>query len=114
MEEQRVAQQRSVSLIDDIDGTKAVETLTFGLDGSRFEIDLSKKNAAALRKALTEFVEHGRRVKPTTSATRQTVKRNAGPTPAVVREWASGQGIAVSARGRVRADVISQYEAANA
>jgi hypothetical protein len=29
MEEQRVAQQRSVSLIDDIDGTKAVETLTF-------------------------------------------------------------------------------------
>jgi hypothetical protein len=35
-----------------------------GLDGSIFEIDLSKKNAAALRKALTEFMEHGRRVKP--------------------------------------------------
>ena len=58
-----MAQQTSVSLVDDLDGSKAAETVAFGLDGSSFEIDLSKKNAAALRKALTEFVEHGRRVK---------------------------------------------------
>lgn len=109
-----MAQQKSVSLIDDLDGSKAVETVTFGLDGSSFEIDLSKKNAAALRKALTEFAGNARRVKATPAATRRTVKRGIGPTPAVVREWASGQGITVSARGRIPTDVIAQYEAANA
>src|SRR6478609_9778596 len=103
MEEQRVAQQRSVSLIDDIDGTKAVETLTFGLDGSSFEIDLSKKDAAALRKALTEFVEHGRRVKPDTAARRGSRRSAArtGAAPADIREWAIGQGISVALGGRI-------------
>ena len=57
-----MAQQTSVSLVDDLDGGKAAETVTFGLDGSSFEIDLSKRSATALRTALTEFVEHGRQV----------------------------------------------------
>jgi hypothetical protein len=50
-----MAQQTTVALIDDIDGGKAAETVSFGLDGSIYEIDLSKKNATALRKALGEF-----------------------------------------------------------
>ena len=33
-------------LIDDLDGGEATETVTFGLDGASYEIDLSKKNAA--------------------------------------------------------------------
>ena len=107
-----MAQQTSVSLIDDLDGGKANETVTFGLDGSVFEIDLSKKNAAALRKAMTEFVEHGRRVKAAPTA-RRTQNRGTGPTPALVREWATGHGITVSARGRIPAEVVAQYEAAS-
>ena len=58
-----MAQQKSVTLIDDLDGGKAAETITFGLEGASYEIDLSKKNATALRKAVADFVEHGRRVK---------------------------------------------------
>ena len=111
-----MAQQTSVSLVDDLDGSKAAETVAFGLDGSVFEIDLSKMNAAALRKALTEFVERGRRVKPDAAArrgSRRSVPRT-GPTPAEVREWATGQGISVSHRGRVPAEVVARYEAANA
>ena len=113
-----MAQQTSVSLIDDLDGSKAAETIAFGLDGSNFEIDLSKKNAAALRKALSEFVEHGRRAESGASVTaRRGPRRSAtrtGPAPAIVREWAIDQGIAVSARGRVAGDVIAQYQTANA
>jgi len=113
-----VAQQTSVSLVDDLDGGKAAETVAFGLDGSSFEIDLSKKNAAALRKALTDYVEHGRRVKRDASLTgHRNSRRGAartGASPADIREWALGQGITVSPRGRVAADVIAQYEAANA
>ena len=113
-----MAQQTSVSLVDDLDGSKAAETVAFGLDGSSFEIDLSKKNAAALRKALTDYVEHGRRVKRDASlAGHRNSGRAAartGTRPADIREWALGRGITVSPRGRVAADVIAQYEAANA
>ena len=54
-----MAHQTSVTLVDDLDGGKAAETVVFGLDGASYEIDLSKKNAGTLRKALTEFVVHG-------------------------------------------------------
>ena len=79
---------------------------------------LVKRNAAALRKAMAEFVDHARRVKATRTpgpgrAGKRPVPRS-GPAPAVVREWAAGQGITVSARGRIPADVVARYEAAHA
>ena len=43
-------------LIDDLDESEATETVTFGLDGTTFEIDLTKKNAAALRKGRVQAV----------------------------------------------------------
>jgi hypothetical protein len=86
-----MAQQRFLSLIDDLDGGKATETVVFGLDGASFEIDLSKKNAAALREGLTEFVEHGRRVKVgAPRSARRTLKRSAGDGPA---RLSSGNGL---------------------
>ena len=84
-----MAHQTSVTLVDDLDGGKAAETVVFGLDGASYEIDLSKKNAGTLRKALTEFVEHGRRVKADRSASVRNQKRpvpRKGPSSAVVRE----------------------------
>jgi hypothetical protein len=113
MEETGVAQQTSVILFDDIDGSKAAETVAFGLDGADYEIDLSKRNAAALRKALTEFVAHGRR-SPKVSPLNKRVQRRsrkAGASPAVIRVWAAQQGIAVSQRGRIPAGIVAQYEA---
>jgi len=44
-----VAQKVTVSLIDDLDGDKADETVEFGLDGKSYEIDLSTGNAGKLR-----------------------------------------------------------------
>ena len=35
--------------------------MRFGVAGSEYEIDLSEKNAAKLRKQLAPFVEHARR-----------------------------------------------------
>ena len=110
-----MAHQTSVTLVDDLDGGKAAETVVFGLDGASYEIDLSKKNAGTLRKALTEFVEHGRRVKADRFASARNRKRpvpRTGPSSAAVREWAAAQGVAVSPRGRISADVVAQYEAA--
>ena len=112
-----MAQQRSVTLIDDLDGGKAAETVTFGLDGTNYQIDLSKKNATALRKAVADFVDHGRQVKTGAAAAPKAQRKPAprqGPNPAAVRQWATTQGIPVSTRGRVPADLVAQYEAAQA
>lgn len=56
-----MAQKVFVSLVDDIDGSEADETVEFGLDGVNYEIDLSAENAEELRDALAQYVEHARR-----------------------------------------------------
>ena len=55
-----MAQTIVVRLIDDIDGGEADETVSFALDGKSYEIELSKKNAAGLRKLLAPYIESGR------------------------------------------------------
>ena len=44
-----MAQKVNIVLVDDLDGTEATETVTFGLDGVSYEIDLSAANATRLR-----------------------------------------------------------------
>jgi hypothetical protein len=100
-----------VTLEDDLDGGPAEETVRFGIGGTEYEIDLSKKNARAFRKQLAPFIEHARR------ASRGQRRRSARTAPGraragEIRAWASQQGIAVSGRGRIPARVVAQYEAA--
>src|SRR3954451_21139302 len=52
-----MASRTIVELTDDIDGKPAAETVRFGLDGREYEIDLSEKNAKALRKAFEPWAE---------------------------------------------------------
>ena len=111
-----MAQQTSVILTDDIDGGKAVETVSFGLDGKQYEIDLGAKNAKNLRKAVAAYIDAGRKV--TTSRTREATKKAAGPSGGsdltAVRAWANENGIPVASRGRIAASIKEQYLAANA
>src|SRR6476659_2859046 len=74
-----MAQQTTVALIYDIDGGKAAETVSFGLDGSIYEIDLSKKNATALRKALGEFTASARKVRAGNAAAAKVTRSAAAP-----------------------------------
>lgn len=50
------------TLVDDLDGTEAVETVTFALEGKSYEIDLNSKNAAKLRSEIGKYVNAGRYV----------------------------------------------------
>ncbi len=113
-EKHSMAQKVSVQLIDDLDGSEAVETIIFALNGQSYEIDLGEKNAGKFRKALAPFVEAGRKQGGAKRAkTRAPVRSGDYPSPVDVRAWASSQGIEVAARGRVPADVISKYQAAH-
>jgi len=55
-----MAQTVIVKLTDDIDGGDADETVTFALNGQRYEIDLNQNNAKMLREALAPFIEKAR------------------------------------------------------
>jgi hypothetical protein len=59
----KMAQKTTVRLVDDLDGSDAVETIAFGLGGKTYEIDLSAGNAEKFREAMAEFVEAARVIK---------------------------------------------------
>ncbi len=106
-----MATKITVALEDDLDGGPADETVRFGLGGSQYEIDLSEKNARAFRQRLAPFIEHARKAgtEQRRRPARPPASRHRGGD---IRAWAKGQGIAVSARGRIPASVVEQYEAA--
>lgn len=100
-------------LIDDIDGTTAAETVSFALDGTNYEIDVTKKNAKALRSDLEKWTSHARKARGKgRAANRRNAPRLASQAPAI-RAWATSNGIDVPARGRIPAAITEQYQAAN-
>jgi hypothetical protein len=109
-----MAQRVNVVLVDDLDGSDAEETVTFGIDGTEYEIDLSVGNATQLRDALAVYVAHGRRTggRRRKSGGRGNAK-NATATPAEIREWARNNGWDVPDRGRVASEVREAYESAH-
>ena len=104
-------------LVDDLDGGDAEETVTFALDGVQYEIDLSKKNAGKLRDALSRYVAAGTKLgRGGVSPTRREGRRGAAPVAnrdqnKAIREWAQAKGIAVSDRGRIKQEIVDQFNA---
>jgi len=101
------------TLIDDLDGSTAEETVRFGLDGISYEIDLSGKNGLKLRQALEPYITAG------TKVGRGAVTRSTGPARgasaasreqnAAVRAWAKAQGKDISERGRIPQEIVDAY-----
>jgi hypothetical protein len=109
-----------VTLTDDLDGSKADRTVRFGYDGVSYEIDLNKKNATALSKALAPFIDAARKAPTGIRRGAQPGRRprSAAATSrrsdlAEVREWARTNGYDVSDRGRIPATVRQAYDAAH-
>ena len=105
-----MAQRVQIILEDDYDGGEADETVAFGLDGSDYEIDLSSDNATKLRDALAPWVANAR--KTGGRRARRSGRVTAGPGSAEIRAWAQENGMPVSARGRVPAEIREAYATA--
>jgi Lsr2 len=107
-----MAQKVTVSLVDDLTGDTADETVSFGLDGKNYEIDLSSPHAEKLRGMLADFVAaarrpgSGRKSSGAGAGKRQTVDREQNQ---AIREWARSRGLKVNDRGRVPAEVVQAY-----
>lgn len=110
-----MAQKTIIKLIDDIDGSEADESVTFGLDGVEYEIDLTSERAQELRDGLQQWVEHARRIPSTRRGRRSgsTKVTQVGASANTIREWAKANGYEVSERGRISADIREAFNAAN-
>ena len=100
----------TVELTDDLDGGKADQTVTFAFQGVHYEIDLNKRNVAAMTKTLKPYVSAARKVRTTrarAASAARSVRRN---DLADVRAWAKAHGHEVSDRGRVPAAVLDAYD----
>jgi nucleoid-associated protein Lsr2 len=107
-------------LVDDLDGSEAVETVRIGWNGDWRELDLSKRNLASLSKALDRYWNVSRTFSPNRRSSRR--RPNAASSspaakaerdPKLIRAWATANGISIPARGRIPGDVERRYDEAN-
>ena len=110
--------QRTI-LTDDLDASEGAQTIIYAVDGQEYEIDLSEENIQRFHEALEPFVSKSRPVErrliPT--PTRRTGQRRSGGSARddipQIRAWAEANGHEVSARGRIKKEVIQAYDEAH-
>lgn len=114
-----MAQKVNVQLVDDLDGSTAESTVEFGLDGVHYAIDLSADNAEQLRDAVAAYVARAKRTgarkrrggRPrNSSGASDTADRQRNQ---AIRGWAREQGMDVSDRGRIPAEIVQAYDNAH-
>ncbi len=88
-----MATKTSVIITDDLDGSAYAETVSFGADGTNYEVDLGAKNRAKLEKALQPFISAARRAPA--RGRRRAANRAGGPRVdnGAVRAWAKAAGL---------------------
>ena len=112
-----MAQKVQVTLVDDIDGSEAEETVKFALDGTQYEIDLSDKNAAKLRELFEPYVDAGSKVARGGVVVGGRAARGRGGATAdreqnkAIREWAKKAGKDISDRGRIPQEIVDEFHA---
>ncbi|MBY6368074.1 histone-like nucleoid-structuring protein Lsr2 [Rhodococcoides corynebacterioides] len=114
-------------LTDDIDGTAIAdgtgESISFSVNGVDCSIDLKDKNATEFHRKLDYYIQHAERVggrkrktatpkPPAATESTPPTKRDPAQTRAI-REWANANGYTVNSRGRIPAEIVEAYDAAN-
>jgi hypothetical protein len=113
-----MAQKTQVTLVDDIDGSDATQTVTFAFQGTSYEIDLNDEHAASIEESFAEWMKAARK----TAGARGAASPRAGAVRSggggakrtdldAVRAWARDNGHAVADRGRVKQSVLEAYDA---
>ncbi len=126
-----MAQKVQVMVVCDVhdDEVEGAETVSFGLDGTSYEVDVCEEHAATLRDAFAPFVGaarragrgeqgqqkrggRGRRSSSDGGGSGRGSGSNKERTQAI-RDWARENGYKVSERGRLSGEVVAAYDAAH-
>ena len=111
-----MAQRVSVTYACDYDDKEIPagqqRSITFGIDGREYEIDLCARHSERLSEAVGKFAEHARKatVKGSRRRRRTTAHRQRS---AEIRAWAKSSGIEVSDRGRIPGHVLAGFESSH-
>lgn len=123
-----MAQRTQVLLTCDVHegDAEAAETVVFTVEGQSYECELCEAHLNEFREAMEIWSSHSRPVGRGRAATGARLVRggrargagstagsSGGPSAAEIRDWARSQGMEVSARGRVPADLHAAYAAAH-
>ena len=100
--------------VSDLTGDSVdVSTVSFALNGTGYEIDLTGDEFDALVARLNEYIENGRRASVNLNAPKRPGRSGNGRVKngetAKIRAWAQEQGIDVAAKGRIKPEVVSAY-----
>lgn len=113
-----MAQKLQVLLTCDLDDdeVEAVETVTFGYDGTSYAFELCGEHLEELNNVMQGYIASARRAdgparrsRSTAAASRAGGREGLG----AVRQWARGAGYEVSDRGRIPAEIREAYDAAH-
>ncbi len=114
-----MAKQTVIHMTDDIDGSEATQTVEFSYRGKSYSLDLNDANASEFDDALAPYIsaaaKAGGAQSSRGSGRRSTTPRQRSSSeidPKAVRAWAEANGVSVSPRGRIKADILEQYRAA--
>ena len=97
------------SLVDDLDGTRADETLIYSVEGQYYKIDLSTSNAEQFRDTLRPYMAVSTQIEAKAAKRPVVVAGELDYT--VIRAWAKEQGHKVSDRGRISDDIVQAWQA---
>ncbi|NLG48250.1 Lsr2 family protein [Gordonia sp. (in: high G+C Gram-positive bacteria)] len=110
-----MAKKTVIQIVDDIDGAELdeYETVRWSLDGKSYEFDTSPEHAEEFRNHVATYVAASRSTGGRQAGRRQAATGRSANNTRAVRQWASENGYTVSDRGRIPADIVAAYEAAN-
>ena len=108
-----MAKETITRLVDDLDGGVAHETVTFGLDGHLYEIDLSTRTPrnCAANSPSSSSTAAGLAPAPRRRHAAAAVQRRAGHPDQnrAIREWAQAKGYQIAQRGRIKQDIVDAF-----
>jgi hypothetical protein len=104
-----MARQVIERLVDDIDGSVATQSVFFGVDGQRYQIDLNDQHVDELRTKLSPFLAVARRVRDEPGRGRGGAVADPNRN-AAIRQWALDEGVELPSRGRIAAAVMQAYD----
>lgn len=109
-----MARKVSVDLVDDLDAElNADETVEFGIDGVSYEIDLTAGHAEQLRTQIAQWTSHARKLGSVRRAGRRAGRSGLSKDKiAQVRQWGRANGHEVGDRGRIPAELLDAFNAA--
>ena len=109
-----MAQKVSVTYACDFDDKEIPDgeqhSITFGIDGQEYEIDLCAKHSERFSEMVGKFAEHARKTAVRTTARRKRRTAANRQHSAEIRAWAKKRGIEVSDRGRIPGHVLAGFE----